>query len=96
MKHLHHHGYKWRQIGLSLDFSYDELEDIRHSAPNLTTQLLLTKVLTDWSQWPTKPHPNLPTMEALCDALRDGRVGLGAVASELYSMRDQLPSKISV
>ena len=90
---LHMHTNKWREIGLSLDFQHAELEGIRQSSPAATTQQLLSIVLSQWAQWPMADHPNVPTMEKLCDALRSGLVGLGALANDLYKLRTCIPSR---
>ena len=86
-------AYKWRDIGTALGFQYGELENIRQSFPVAETQQLLIKVLSDWCEWPTEDHPDAPTVERLCDALRGNLVGLGAVANDLYQLRHFLPSK---
>ena len=91
MSHLCQRAYKWREIGLALHFEDGELENIRHSFPTATTQQLLSKLLSQWSQWPTADHSDVPTMERLCDALRSGLVGLGAEADHLYGLRHSLP-----
>ncbi len=93
MEFLHKCAYRWREIGSALNFQYGELENINRSNPGATTQQLLTELLSQWSQWPTADHPDDPTIERLCDALRSGQVGLGAVANTLYELRDSLPSK---
>ena len=93
MEHLHKYAYKWRDIGASLKFEFDEMENISHSSPIATTQQLLHKLLSQWSQWPTADHSQVPTMERLCKALRSGLVGLGAVANDLYDTRTNLPSQ---
>ena len=87
---LRKHAYKWREIGSALGFEHGELENISHSSPRATTQQLLTELLSQWSQWPTADKPNAPTLERLCDALRSGMVGLGAVANDLYEQRYKL------
>ncbi len=86
-------SHKWREIGLALGFLDGELKSISLSFPGATAQQLLTELLSQWSQWPTAAHPDAPTMERLRDALRSGLVELGAVASDLYELRNFLPSK---
>ena len=81
MTHLHKHVYKWREIGGALDFHLGEIENISQTGG--TPQQLLTKLLTEWSQWPTDNHPTQPTLDSLCAALQSGRVGLGALATDL-------------
>ena len=43
----------------------------------------LQELLNQWVQWPTTEHPNNPTLEALCAALRSPLVGLGSLAEEV-------------
>ena len=93
MMHLHQYAYKWRDIGTALNFQHSELENISHGFPRATIQQLLTELLSQWSQWPTADHSDVPTMERLRDALRSGLVGLGAQANDLYELRSQLPSQ---
>ena len=88
--HLHKHAYKWREIGGALNFEQGELENISHAAGN-DPQQLLTKLLTEWSQWPTEDHPTDPTLESLCKALRSGMVGLGKMAKDLEAQANHLP-----
>ena len=91
---LHDYAYKWRRIGVALRFRYGELENIRHNASwYADTTILLTALLDAWSQWPTRSHCTVPTLERLCAALRSDMVGLGAEANALHSMRSQLPSQ---
>ncbi len=92
MEHLHLYAFKWREIGTALCFHHSELENIFHSSPGATVQQLLTELLSQWSQWPTAAHSDVPTMERLRDALRSGLVGLGAEANTLYDKRTLLPS----
>ncbi len=94
VEHLQIYSHKWRVIGISLNFLHDELENIRLSSQDITTELLLTDLLSRWSQWPTRYHSDVPTLERLCSALRSNLVGLGAKANELYELRNQLPSQI--
>ncbi len=93
MNHLHKYAYKWRDIGASLNFQHGELENISLSFSRAKTQQLLTELLSQWSQWPTADHPDAPTMERLRDALRSGLVELGAVATNIYELRNSIPSK---
>ncbi len=86
-------SHKWREIGLTLGFLDGELKSISLSFPRATAQQLLTELLSQWSQWPTAAHPDAPTMERLRDALCSGLVELGAVASDLYELKNFLPSK---
>ena len=86
-------SHKWKEIGLALNFLDGELKGIEHSFPRATTQQLLTELLSQWTQWPTAEHPDVPTMEVLCDALRSGLVGQGALANDIYELRYLLPSK---
>ena len=94
VSHLHKDAsHKWSEIGLALNFRDGELKSIIQSFPRATTQQLLTELLSQWCQWPTADHSDVPTMERLCDALRSGLVGLGAQANDLYELRNSLPSK---
>ena len=93
MSHLCKHAYKWKEIGLALGFLHGELEGMLQSDPRAKVQQLLVELLSQWSQWPTTGHSNVPTMERLRDALRSDLVGLGAVANDLYKLRHFLPSK---
>ena len=93
MDHLCQHSYKWEVIGTALHFLPGELENIKHSPQATTLQQRLKKVLCQWVQWPTTAHSQTPTMEMLRDALRSDLVGLGAVANQLYDVRNQLPSQ---
>ena len=90
---LYKHAARWRDIGSALNFQPGELENISLSIPKATPQQLLTELLSQWTQWPTDAHSENPTMERLCNALRSGLVGLGAVANDLYELRYYLPSK---
>ncbi len=90
MSQLHIHAAKWKEIGSSLNFHSGELENISYSGT--TPQQLLSKLLSQWTQWPTADHPDDPTMEKLHDALRSGLVGLGAVANDIYELRNFLSS----
>ena len=94
MTHLHQYAYKWRDIGISLGFSHGDSENITHSSPRATTQQLLSELLSQWSQWPTAYHTDIPTMGRLYDTLRSTLVELGAVANDLYKMKNQLPSQV--
>ena len=95
MKHLNTHAYKWKAIGNALNFQHGELDNISQSSSGTTTQQLLGELLSQWSQWPTDNHTDYPTMERLCNALRNDMVGLGAVANELFGLRNSLPSSKS-
>ena len=90
--HLCKSASKWREIGIALGFLPGELDNIAHPIPGAPTQRLLTELLSQWSQWPTANHSDVPTMEKLRDALRSGLVGLGAEAADLYELRNYLPS----
>ena len=92
MNHLHQFAYKWREIGTALSFHHGDLENISQTFPRGTPQQLLTELLSQWSEWPTAIHSGVPTVERLCDALRSGLVGLGALANSLQDTRTQLPS----
>ena len=88
---LYQHSAKWRSLGVSLKFHHAELEIIHHSKANFQDRL--EELLANWSQWPTADHPDFPTLERLCDALRSEVVGLGAVAARLYERKNDLLSQ---
>ena len=92
MARLSHYAHRWDNIGSALNFLPGELDNIRYSPQALNLQQRLRELLTQWSQWPTKDHPQPPTLEALCDALQGSLVNLGAVANDIYALKDQLPS----
>ena len=93
MSHMYRYAYKWKEIGLALNFQPCELENISCSThPTASAQEHLAKLLSLWCQWPTADHSDIPTMEKLHDALCSGMVGLGAMAEELYHLRKYLPS----
>ena len=81
--HLHKNAFKWKEIGGALDFEQGELENIGYSGG--TPQQLLTKLLSEWSEWPTDDHPTKPTLDSLCAALRSGTVKLGGAADDIYA-----------
>ena len=79
---------------MALGFQDGELEDISSSLPPRASSVqLLSKLLSQWSQWPVDEHLDHPTLEMLCDSLRGGLVRLGAAASDLYELKDFLPSR---
>lgn len=82
MTYLYKYSHKWREIGMSLGFLINELDNIEQSYPRDTVQRLLTRMLNQWTQWPTNDHRNYPTLEKLCESLRSGLVGLGALYSQ--------------
>ena len=55
----------------------------------------LQEVLCRWVQWPTTEHPNSPTLEALCAALRSPTVGLGSLAEEMEKEMKQCKGKLA-
>ena len=83
-------AYKWKEIGMALNFEHDELEAINVGSEPASRKLY--KLLSIWSEWPVANHLVVPTIEKLCDALRSQLVGCGATASALYEMRSSLPS----
>lgn len=80
---LCHCAYKWEAIGSVLGFLPGELKNIAHSSPRSSVQHYLKEVLSQWAHWPTTNHPQVPTLERLCAALRSDLVGLGDVAQDL-------------
>ena len=93
MQHMYKYAYKWRAIGLSLNFQFGELENISHDFPAATGQEHLAKLLDLWCHRPTANNCDLPTMEKLRDALCSALVGLGVEAEEIYNLRLKLPSQ---
>ena len=83
---LHNFSDKWKEIGLILGFTQPELNQIK-SDPSLymsgAPASFLTKLLSQWVQWPTVDHPTKPTLGALCEALRSSLVGLGSLAKKV-------------
>ena len=85
MRLLQSYSYKWNPIGLSLEFTQHELNTI-FGMPKLLVGApvsYLQELLSQWVQWPTTDHPNHPTLEVLCAALRSSLVGLGSLAERL-------------
>ena len=85
MQLLQNHSIKWNEIGLSLGFTLSELNTISGMLKLLTGAPVsyLQELLTQWVQWPTTDHPNHPTPESLCTALRGSLVGLGSLAQNV-------------
>ena len=87
MNRIHNYSHKWSDIGLRLGFFPSELDQIScnpslfmsTSAPTRS----MTRLLSQWVQWPTENHPTRPTLRALCETLRSAIVGLGSLAEEL-------------
>ena len=96
---LHNHSDKWFEIGLELGFAPSELNLIR-SMPILLNDApvcYLTKLLSQWVQWPTAEHPTKPTVGMLCKALRTSLVGLGSLADKVQEdMKSLRASKLWV
>ena len=85
MRLLQNYSYKWNPIGLNLGFTPHELCTISCMLTLLVGAPVsyLQELLNQWVQWPTTEHPNNPTLEALCAALRSPLVGLGRLAEEV-------------
>ena len=82
---LHNFGDKWNEIGLVLGFTEPELKQIS-SNPLLLISApasFLTKLLSQWVQWPTVDHPTKPTLGELCETLRSSLIGLGSLAEKV-------------
>lgn len=80
---------KWKQIGLSLGFTFNELEIIQRKPLllNDAPSSWLTDMLNQWLQWtPETEHGQYATVESLKKALVSHDVGLGAVAEQLREM----------
>lgn len=72
---------KWREIGLGLGFSADELDSIPFSPKPAGS---LTYMLNEWTQWVIGGnHDKYAVLEDLERALRTRMVDLGVVADEL-------------
>jgi hypothetical protein len=83
---------KWREIGMGLGFVYGELNNIAATGPGAGPVECLTRMLADWAEWPNSRHKNNPTLDKLCEVLRTVLVGEGALANELETKKDHLPS----
>ena len=100
---IHNFSDKWNEIGLGLGFTPPELNQII-SNPSLFMSAptsFLTKLLSQWVQWPTMDHPIKPTLCALCETLRSSLVGLGSLAEKVEremkcSMAGKEPSAVQV
>ena len=82
---IHNFSSKWYYIGLGLGFISPELDNISSNPMLLSSapDSYLTKLLSQWVQWPTKYHPTKPTLRALCEALHSSPVGLGSLADKV-------------
>ena len=92
MKHLRQCASKWKDVGYSLNFQGWEMDSIRDTFPRATPQELMRELMEKWCEWPNDDHPNRPTLEKLCGALRSGTVGYGALANTIEGERDTLLS----
>ena len=92
MRQLEACSYKWNPIGLSLGFTQVELNTIFGMLKLLIGAPVsyLREILSQWVQWPTEEHQNIPTLGALCTALRSPLVGLGSLAVEVEKEMKQL------
>ena len=73
---------KWKQIGVALKFSKDVLDAIAVTPGNMTLIDCFTDLLSRWLKW-APPNHELPTLETLAEALRDGTVWEEKMAREL-------------
>ena len=82
---IHNFSHKWNDIGLGLGFLPSELDQIRNNLSLLVSSPTgyMTKLLSQWVQWPTVDHPTKPTLRALCETLRSAIVGLGSLAGKV-------------
>lgn len=82
---LHNYSYKWYPFGLNLGFTPPELNTIVCTLTLLTGAPVsyLQELLSRWVQWPTTDHPLVPTLQAMCEALRSSLVGLGSLADKV-------------
>ena len=72
----------WKRIGVALKFSKNVLDDIAATSGNSSPIDCFTDLLSRWLRW-APPNHDLPTLETLAKALRDGTVGEEKMASEL-------------
>lgn len=73
---------KWREIGLVLKFSTDELDIIAATSGNSFPIACFTDLLSRWLRWAPPKH-YLPTLETLAAALRKDNVGQERMAYNL-------------
>lgn len=85
------HADKWRLLGCSLGFLHPQLNQIECKPLLLQGAPLswLEEMLSQWLQWPTDQHPEIPSIEALCSSLKSTLVGLGATAETLRIMHEK-------
>lgn len=93
MENLRKCSHKYSFIGLGLNFSNDEIKNIEGTYPRGSPEVFLNEILDQWTNWPTKDHPDHPTLEKLCEVLRSGLVKHGALSIDIYKLKDSLPSK---
>ena len=87
MKKLGKYSYKWRGIGIALEFENPELECIFCDSITKSSKDCLNELLMQWTQWPNEIHDRSPTIKELRDAFRSQLVGLGAVANDLLLLQ---------
>ena len=71
---------KWREMGLALHFSNDELDEIHLCAGGPRSCFI--ELLSRWLQRAPPKHL-LPTVEILCEALRSSLVGRERTAYDI-------------
>ena len=72
---------KWREIGVQLGFTPNELDSLPFSPKPANS---LTYMLNEWTQWAVGgSHSKFATLEDLEKALQSRIVNLGVVATEL-------------
>ena len=92
MNHLRKCAYEWQEIGYSLNFQHFEVKEIKETFPNAGPRQLMRELMEKWCEWPNEDHPDHPTLDKLCGALRSGLVGFGALANTIESDRATLLS----
>ena len=69
---------KWKDIGMALGFSSQELDSIPDHVSLHTPRFYFKELLDQWCQWPSKNHPDIPSLERLSQVLRATGFGVQA------------------
>lgn len=77
------YAFRWNDIGLQLGFLNPQLHVIQSNPLLLINapKSYLQELLSQWVQWPTKKHPEKPSLRVLCSALK--AIGLGALSEKV-------------
>ena len=79
------HSSKWKEIGISLNLSYEVLKDIQARIHMYNSSITcLNEVLREWVVG-NHPHAKPPTVGSLEETLGSNTVGLGKEASQLQN-----------